>query len=103
MTNEEKRIQMEERNAALCAYYTEGHKLAECSSKFKLGRQRVQQILEKAGVWKPYEKSKRDNHLGVTVTTETKEKLKAKADAAGKSVSRFSSEILEAAINEATS
>lgn len=95
MTDEEKQAQMDERNVAICLYYKEGHKLSECSSHFKLGKQRVLQILQQGGVWKPYQKAKRDKFLGVTVTDETKAALQAKAKEEGKSMSRFVSNKLD--------
>ena len=89
------------RNEAVCAYYTEGHKLSECASHFRLGRQRVLQILQAAGVWKPYEKGKRTKFLGVSVSEETKSGLRVKAEREGVSVSKLADEILEAGLKEA--
>ncbi len=98
MTNEEKATQMTTRNAAICAHYTSGHTVRECASHFTLGRQRIMQILMAAGVWKPYEKGDRTKFLGVNVSAETKDGLKTKADEAGKSVSRFASDVLDEAV-----
>ena len=100
MTPEEKATQMTARNAAICAHYTSGHTVRECASHFILGRQRIMQILQEAGVWKPYVKGERTKFLGVNVSEETKDGLKAKADAEGKSVSRFASDVLDAAVAE---
>lgn len=88
----------QQRDEAICAYYVKGRKLAECASHFRLGRQRVLQILKAAGVWKPYEKMKRTKFLGVSVSYETKAALKVKAEEAGLSVSRFASDALDAAV-----
>ncbi len=91
-------VTMTERNQQICAHYVAGHKLKECASAFKLGRQRVLQILQAGGVWQPYVKGERTKFLGVNVSEETKEGLKAKADAEGKSVSRFASDVLDEAV-----
>lgn len=98
MTPEERAMQMKERNAAICAYYSEGHKLKECARKFQLGRQRILQVLQVAGAWKPYVKGERTKFLGVNVSEGTKDALKVKADAEGKSVSRFASDVLDEAV-----
>lgn len=98
MTPEEKRDQMIARNKAICDYYKEGHKLREVASKFRLGRMRVLQILQAAGVWKPVVNQGRDQHLGVTVTKETKEALAKAAEENGESISKLSSDILEKAV-----
>ena len=100
MTPDERKAQMNERNAAICAYYEQGHKLAECASRFKLGRQRVLQILQAAGVWHPYVKSDRTLHLGVTVSPEAKRDIEAAAGMKGVSVSQFAADALEAAAKE---
>lgn len=98
MTPEEKRAQMTERDKAICDYYEAGHKVADCASNFKLGRQRVVQILKDAGVWRPYVRTNRTKFLGVNVTDETKDALRAKADEMGVSVSRLTSDILNEAV-----
>jgi hypothetical protein len=89
---------MTTRNAEICAYYNEGHKLAECASRFKLGRQRILQILQASGAWRPYVKTDRVKFLGVTVSDETKAALKDLADEKGVSVSRLTSDILDEAV-----
>ena len=95
MTPEEKQARMDQRNVDICLYYKDGHKLSECASPFQLGRQRILQILQKGGVWKPYEKMKRDKFLGVTVKDETHLALKERAVEEGTSVSRFVSDHLD--------
>lgn len=98
MTPEERRAQAAKRDAEICAYYQAGHKLAECATRFKLGRQRILQILKAAGVWQPYVKMKRTKFLGVSITDETKDALKQKAEERGVSVSRLTSDILDEAV-----
>lgn len=98
MTDDEKRAQMTTRNQAICDFYKAGHKQKECASKFKLGRQRVLQILQAGGAWKPYEKGDRTKFLGVNVSEETKEALARKAEAQGVSVSRLASDALDAVV-----
>lgn len=84
-----------ERDAAICAYYEEGHKVAQCASRFQLGRMRVIQILQKAGVWRPYVKSDRTQFLGVSVTQEGKAALAREADRQGTSMSAVASDLIE--------
>lgn len=96
MTTAEKQANMATRNAEICAYYADGHKLSECASRFKLGRQRVLQILQAAGAWKPYVRTDRDQFLGVTVTKPTKDALFEEAERKGVSVSKLTSDILDA-------
>ena len=84
----------DERNAAICAYYKEGHKLSACAKQFQLGRQRVLQILKAAGAWRPYEKGTRTKFLGVTVSEATKDGLTKMAAEKGTSVSQLTSDVL---------
>jgi hypothetical protein len=95
MTTEERAAQMAERNTAICSYYQQGHTLRDCASHFKLGRMRVLQIVQAAGIWRPYERGRRTKFLGVNVTEETKDALRRKADERGVSVSRFASDTLD--------
>jgi hypothetical protein len=90
---------LEERDAAICRYYTEGHKISECAATFNLGRQRVHQILKKAGVWKPFDKqSTRTAFLGINVTNDTKSRLVALAERRGLSVSKLAANVLDAVV-----
>jgi hypothetical protein len=95
MTPEEKRSKKAERDAEICTYYLSGAKLSRCASRFRLGRQRVLQILQKAGVWKPYVKSTRTAFLGVKIEGGIKEQLKQEADRQGISVSQLVSSKLQ--------
>ena len=92
MTPEEKTAQMAIRNDAICTYYLDGHKVAECARHFQLNRQRILQILKQAGVWVPYVKTRRTQFLGVSVKVSTKVALMRKADQEGTSVSRLVSD-----------
>lgn len=98
MTPEDKKVQMDRRNTDICAYYEKRHTLAECASFAKLGRQRVAQILQAGGVWRPYVKTDRTKFLGVTVSEQTKDALTRKADKQGVSTSRLTSDILDEAV-----
>ena len=89
-----------ERNKAICDYYNAGHKLRECASKFQLGRQRILQILQAGGAWKPYVKTDRTKYIGVNVSEDTKVALKELADAEGKSVSKFTADVLDRVVAE---
>lgn len=92
-----------ERNAQICKYYQDGHKLSECASKFKLGRQRVLQILKEGGVWVPYASIPRakKTFLGVSIDEDTKERLSEKAKEEGVSVSKLTDDILSDALTPA--
>ncbi len=100
MTDEERTRQMTDRNQQICSRYLSGGSVKQCASEFRLGRQRIMQILQAAGVWKPYVKQGRSKFLGVNVSAETKDALKHKADDAGVSVSRFASDALDRAVME---
>lgn len=94
MTSEEKHSQMTRRNADICAYYQAGYKLKECASKYGLGRQRVLQILQQAGVWKPYVKLPR-KFLGVNISSSVKDALTREAGERSITVSQLVSDKLE--------
>lgn len=98
MTDEERARQMTTRNKMICDCYASGKTLKQCASEFQLGRQRILQILQAAGAWKPYVKQGREKFLGVNVTAETKDALKEQADAKGVSVSKFASDVLDEAV-----
>ncbi len=98
MTPEEKALKKKERNAAICAYYVAGHKVKACASLFKMTRQGIVLILQAGGVWTPYIKGPRTKFLGVNVSAETKDALKALADAEGESLSKFTSDVLDDAV-----
>ena len=89
-----------ERNKQICDYYQAGHKLSECASKFRLGRERTLQILKEGGVWVPYASRpvKKKSFLGVSIEEETKDKLAEKAKEEGVSVSKLTDSILSGAL-----
>lgn len=89
----------EQRDAEICRRYSAGETLSELARCFGLGRQRIQQIVKKGGVWKPYERQ-RDQFIGVSVSGETKEKLKQKAEGKGVSLSRLTSDALDELVKE---
>jgi hypothetical protein len=91
-------LDMQNRNAAICAHYQAGHKLKDCASHFQLGRQRTLQILQRAGVWKPYIKSDRTKFLGVNISEGTKDALRQRADDRGVSVSQLVSDALDGVV-----
>lgn len=103
MTDDEKRQQMTQRNADICAYYKAGHKLSECASRFGLGRQRVQQILLAAGIWKPYVKGDRTEFLGVSVSAADKAALTEEAARRGLSMSALTSDLIKDMLAEVRS
>lgn len=87
----------EERDAAICACYLDQGAVA-CEKKFHLKRQRIYQILKKGGVRQP--KSTRTKFLGVTVSEGTKTALKERADKEGVSVSKLTSDALDALVTK---
>lgn len=88
----------EERDAAICAYYSEGHSATACCKKFGLKRQRVHQILMKHGVKRRRTKGLRTKFLGISVSAQTKEALRQRADAEGVSVSKLTADALDALV-----
>lgn len=87
-----------ERNNVICESYKAGSTLESLAKEFMLSNQRIRQILRKANVWRRQEP--RPVFLGIDVTEDTKDKLRAKADAEGKSVSRLASEAIEQSLEE---
>lgn len=89
---------MTDRNTAICAMYVAGSTLQVCAEKYAISRERVRQILRKAGVFKRdrmVEKSDREAFIGVNVSETTKTAVKALADERGISVSRMTSDMLD--------
>ncbi len=87
-----------ERNAEICQMYVAGSTLQICADKYAISRERVRQILRKAGVFKrdrAVEKSDRGEFIGINVTESTKTAVKALADERGVSVSRMTSDMLD--------
>lgn len=100
---------MHARNEAICAFYqnvdpktgeSNPRPMADVGRKFGLKRQRVQQILKKAGIWRPHERSGRTKFVGVVVREETKEALERLAEEKGTSVSKLTSDALDDLVKE---
>src|ERR1017187_10100761 len=89
-----------ERNATISGHCTAGVTLDALAVEFTLSRQRIRQIVRKAGVWQ--RKTPRGAFLGVDVTDETKAALKSEAEKRGVSVSRLTSDTLEQMLETAT-
>lgn len=85
----------DERNAAICAYYKAGHKVMACATHFKLGKQRILQILKKGEVYRPLVTGTRTKFLGVSVKDATKAGLSTMAKKRGVSVSKLTSDALD--------
>lgn len=81
-----------ERNIEICKIYQEGATISALASSFSISRQRVRQIIRAAGVWK--RAALRPIFLGIDVTQETKDKLKAAADSKQTSMSKLASDII---------
>lgn len=95
MTDDEKKVQMLQRNAAICAHYETGKTLAATSKHFRLSRQRVLQILKESGVWRPYVKSNRTQFLGVNVSEDEKQALQEEAMRRGMSMSSLTADLIK--------
>lgn len=102
----------EERNKDICEAHVNGLTIAECSVKFGLTRERVRQILRKAGMLndsrsKPpamglnqgvVESGARDEFLGVLMSDAEKAGLREEAMRRGLSMSRLSSDFIREAL-----
>lgn len=99
MTPEEKRKQMEDRDARICAGYRDGQKISQLASTFRMNRQRIIQILKREGAWRPYQKNGRDTFLGVSISREDKVALEAEAERRGVSMSSLSAEAIHEMLN----
>jgi hypothetical protein len=98
MTEEEKRAQMAARDAEICALYLTGASLAECGKKYGLKRQRIKQIVQKAGVWREYVRpptNGRDEFLGVNISEEDKLALRDEAKRRGISMSALTADLIK--------
>lgn len=88
------------RDEELCQKYVAGHSVQQCAEAYSISRERVRQILRKAGVWKTGIWAFRREFIGVNVTEEVKDALQAKADAEGTSVSKLAALALEDLVEE---
>lgn len=100
---------MSERNGAICRRYVAGATLQEVSQEFLLSRERVRQILRKAGVFKGdrlrpshlglrdgvVESSARDVFLGINISERDKVALRAEAERRGISMSALTSDLIK--------
>lgn len=76
-------------------YVTEEMTLREIGNQFKITRERVRQILKKAGIDKNSRSlSTREEFLGVNLTEEVKGALRTEAEKRGVSMSSLTSETL---------
>lgn len=88
-----------ERNTRICEMYVGGATMQACADQFKISKERVRQLLRRAGVYKSDRlmkaSSARQSFIGVNVSESTKLALKEKAAGAGTSVSRLASDVLD--------
>lgn len=99
MNHAEQRAIEATRNAAICAYYLAGHSARACGKKFLLSRARIYQIIKKAGILRnPVSQVQRNKFLGVSVSEQTKAALIEEAGKKGISVSRLTSDALDALV-----
>lgn len=89
-----------QRDADICSDHQAGHGIAQLCQKHGLKRQRIYQILKKAGIHQSRKRSARTHFLGVSVSEETKDALKQKATDEGKSVSKLTSDALDALVEK---
>lgn len=91
MTQEERRA----RDAEICQRYLSGLSLAESGRPFGIGRQRVKQIVQAAGVWRAAKKTNgRDEFLGVNISEEDKQALREEAARRGLSMSALTADLI---------
>ncbi len=95
----------EERNRLICDLYMSGKTLQECKNEYGISRERVRQILRKAGVFRGWraattEGSDRVEFLGINVSAEMKENLKTESTAQDISLSELVSNTLDKAVGE---
>ena len=83
------------RNTLICTDHAAGMPLSLLCRKYNLGSQRIKQILQRGGVWRPREKTDRTEFLGIATDARTKRNLKANADALGISVSDYATRKLK--------
>ena len=83
---------MSTRNEEICELYKSGLTLEQCAQQFSISRQRVRQIVRKAGIFKG---PNRDAFLGVDLTPETKASLKDLAAEKQTSMSKLASQTIE--------
>jgi hypothetical protein len=95
MSDDDKKTHMLARNAAICDLYLSGATLAACGKRFGLKRQRIKQIVQEAGIWRepiPHIPDGRDEFLGINISPEDKEALKAEAARTNTSMSALTSD-----------
>lgn len=86
-----------ERDTEICRLYSTGLSPANIGLAIGLGRERVRQILKKAGVYQPRaqtKKSDREQFLGVNLSEADKVALRAEAGRRGISMSTLTSDLI---------
>ena len=86
-----------DRDAKICQRYTEGANFTQIGEEFNLKRQRIQQIIKHAGLWRP--RVIRDEFLGIHVDDETKATIRRMAQERGISMSTMTLELLSEMID----
>lgn len=89
-----------QRDADICADHKAGHDVAQLCQKHGLKRQRIYQILKRGGISHARIRSARTKFLGISISEETKEALKQKATDEGTSVSKLTSDALDALVEK---
>lgn len=99
-----------ERNDEICKLYTvEGLTTQQCAERFKISRERVRQILRRAGIYRKdraeqkilglrngvVETAARDEFLGVNLSESDKHALRAEAERRGVSMSSLTSDLIK--------
>lgn len=84
-----------ERNRQICEQYQRTGRITETARMFNLGRQRVTQIIKRAGVWKPRTRGPRIAYVGVNVSEEAKQALRDAASAHGMSISQYTAQVID--------
>lgn len=90
----ERQKKMAERDALICQMYMEKQSLQHIGKQFGLRRQRIKQIVQKAGLWRERSDAldDRDEFLGINISEADKIALRAEALRSGISMSALSAD-----------
>lgn len=84
-----------ERNDEICRLYIEGASIYDIGPQFKLSHERVRQILRQRGILREDRAlSDRDEFLGVNISEQDKDALRAEAARRGLSMSALTADLI---------
>jgi hypothetical protein len=98
----EESLKRAERDLEICRFYLAGRTLEEIGQHFGVKRQRIKQIVKRAGIWRPQAQpeSVRDHFVGVTLSESDKTALRAEAERRGISMSTLTAELIKEMLAE---